>query len=209
MDDYYLLYEKYKDCSMVPPDTYVRNLVLAELVSPVEGAVVECGVWRGGMIAGIAEILGHDRDYYLVDSFEGLPPAQEIDGASAIAWQQNTQSPLYFDNCAAAIEVAQATMQRAGVPRVHFVRGWFSESLKEFEVKGAIAVLRLDGDWYDSTMDCLNYLYPQVASGGLVLVDDYYVWDGCSRAVHDYFSKHQLATRIQQFDGDVCYFLKP
>lgn len=209
MDEYYTLYVKYQACSMVPPDTYVRNLLLTELVSHVEGAVVECGVWRGGMIAGIAEVLGPERDYYLFDSFEGLPPAQTIDGARAIAWQQDTESPIYFNNCTAAIGEARATMQRAGVPRVHLIPGWFNQTLKDFKVEGAIAVLRLDGDWYDSTLDCLTYLYPQVAPGGLIIIDDYYVWDGCSRAVHDYLAAHQFAARIQQFDGDVCYLIKP
>jgi len=67
------VYRKYADHTMVPADSYIRNLDLAEKVRNVEGCVVECGVWRGGMIAGIADLFDGGRDYYLLDSFAGLP----------------------------------------------------------------------------------------------------------------------------------------
>src|SRR5437016_4177003 len=67
------IYEKYRHHSMIPPATYIRNLELAQRVQNVKGCIIECGVWRGGMIAGIAEVLGPDRDYLLFDSFEGMP----------------------------------------------------------------------------------------------------------------------------------------
>ena len=67
------VYEKYAAFTMIPQSDYLLNLQLAETVSEIEGAVVECGVWRGGMIAGIAEVLGGSREYILCDSFQGLP----------------------------------------------------------------------------------------------------------------------------------------
>lgn len=70
---------------MITADDYVENLRLARWVGQVRGSIIECGTWRGGMIAGIADVLGRDRRYYLFDSFEGLPPAKEIDGAAALA----------------------------------------------------------------------------------------------------------------------------
>src|SRR5256885_815316 len=78
---------KYRRWSMVPSVAYVSNLRIAANVKNVPGVVVECGTWRGGMIAGIADVLGSNRRYYLFDSFEGLPPAREIDGTGALAWQ--------------------------------------------------------------------------------------------------------------------------
>src|SRR5262245_55056045 len=77
---------KFKPFSMVGEAQYVDNLRLASQVRRISGDIVECGVWRGGMSAGIAEILGDDRTYWLFDSFEGLPPTQEIDGPAAARW---------------------------------------------------------------------------------------------------------------------------
>jgi hypothetical protein len=66
----------------------------------------------------------------------------------------------------------------------------------------------LDGDWYDSTMDCLANLFNKVNKGGIIIVDDYYVWDGCSRAVHDYLSKNNLTEKIRQSEAGICYIIK-
>src|ERR1039457_3011063 len=89
------IYAKYRDYTMIPETTYIRNLRIAECVRRLKGPIVESGVWRGGMIAGIAELLGPDRQYVLFDSFEGLPPAKEIDGAHALAWQADPSSSTY------------------------------------------------------------------------------------------------------------------
>ena len=91
---------------------YVANLCIVRALQSVPGCVVECGVWRGGMIAGIAEVLGPEREYILFDSFEGLPPAKEIDGEAALAWQSDKSSPLYHDNCAAEQKFAAEAMAR-------------------------------------------------------------------------------------------------
>src|SRR5262245_48397715 len=75
-----LIYRKYRDFTMCPRSAYVANLTLAYRYAHVQGSVVECGTWRGGMIAGIAELLGGGRTYHLFDSFEGLPRSRAIDG---------------------------------------------------------------------------------------------------------------------------------
>jgi O-methyltransferase len=104
---------------MIPSATYKGNLDLCEKYCHIEGAIVECGVWRGGMIAGIAEILGSTRNYYLCDSFEGLPPAKQIDGEAALQWQRETNSPIYFDNCKAEIDFATKAMQISPAGKVN------------------------------------------------------------------------------------------
>jgi O-methyltransferase len=200
---------KYRPFTMIPKNVFVDNLMLASLVSQLPGCVVECGVWRGGMIAGIAEVLGADRHYYLFDSFEGLPAAKEIDGPTALRWQADKKSPVYHDNCAAAVEYSKRAMRMSPAERVTFVEGWFAESLPGFVPKENIAVLRLDADWYDSTMQCLDALYPHVVPGGVVIIDDYYTWDGCAKAVHDYLSAHKLPDRIRQTRASVCYIIRP
>src|SRR5690242_3128939 len=192
------LYRKYKSYTMIPEPVFLDNLRLVRDHAPATGAVVECGVWRGGMSAAVAELLGPDRDYYLYDSFEGLPAAKQIDGTAALAWQAETSSPAYFDNCRAEMEHAQRAISLSGALRTHIVKGWFSDTLTTFPAAQSIAVLRLDGDWYESTMQCLTELFPHVAAEGLIIVDDYYMWDGCALAVHDFLSRMRLPCRLRQ-----------
>jgi O-methyltransferase len=200
-------YRRFSKFTMIPEAVYVENLLLAKSVSHREGCVVECGVWRGGMIAGIAEILGPDRQYFLFDSFEGLPNAQKIDGQGALEWQANTKGIEYHDNCSAKPQYAEDAMALSGAKCFHLVKGWFSETLLTFVPPAPILLLRLDADWYDSTMTCLRALYPYVSSGGLIILDDYYTWDGCSRAVHDFLSETSSTDRIFSRNG-ICFIRK-
>jgi O-methyltransferase len=202
------IYNKYRDYTMIPEKVYVANLELCSRFIEENGCIVECGVWRGGMIAGISELLGDNRQYVLFDSFEGLPPAKRIDGPAAISWQSNKDSPYYFDNCRADIEHAHQAMNISGTKSYKIVKGWFSETLPEFYFRDKIDILRLDADWYNSISECLNILYPQVRAGGLIIIDDYYTWDGCSVAVHEYLAKKRLSDRIYQHPSDVCYIIK-
>jgi O-methyltransferase len=79
--------------------------------------------------------------------------------------------------------------------KIHIYKGWFEETLGKYP--GAeIAVLRLDGDWYESTMTCLDQLFPYVSFGGIVLLDDYDAWDGCALATHDFLSKNKSRSRL-------------
>ena len=79
---------------MLHEGKYVNNLELCFEYKRIPGCVVECGVWRGGMSAGMAEVLGVERNYFLFDSFEGLPPAREdLDGTAAVAWQRQDATP--------------------------------------------------------------------------------------------------------------------
>lgn len=80
------VYQRFKDYTMIPTHIYCENLLLLDRVHSIPGAIVECGTWKGGMIAGIASILGDEKEYWLFDSFEGLPPTKEIDGTKAIEW---------------------------------------------------------------------------------------------------------------------------
>ncbi|MGE4288391.1 MAG: TylF/MycF/NovP-related O-methyltransferase [Salinivirgaceae bacterium] len=193
---------------MVPKPVYIDNLELIRRHKLVPGDIVECGVWRGGMMAGIAELMGRNRIYHLFDSFEGLPPAKDIDGEAARDWQKNTESPGFYDNCKAEIEFAQAAMQKSKVRWANFHKGWFNKTLPGFKFENGIAVLRMDADWYDSTMDILVNLFPQVNPNGLIILDDYYAWDGCAKALHDYLSDRKLAYRIAQYNNEVCYLIK-
>jgi len=201
------IYRRFRSYTMIPPAAFISNLILAERARHVPGCVVECGVWRGGMSAGLAVILGPDRRYYLFDSFEGLPPAKQIDGPAALKWQQSIEAPEYRDNCSAPPEYAKEAMSLAGANHVELIKGWFAETVPNHFFDEPIALLRLDADWYDSTIVCLEGLFDRLSPGGIVIIDDYYTWTGCSRAVHDFLSHRSATERIDAFGG-VCYLVK-
>lgn len=194
---------------MIPLENYVKNIKICEKHKFLAGDIVECGTWKGGMIAGIAEIMGEtDRTYFLFDSFEGLPKAQPIDGEAALKWQQDTGSEYYHDNCKASIYDASEAMSLTRVKNVQIIKGWFKDTLPSFNIENGIAVLVLDGDWYDSIQECLKYLYPQVVRNGLVIIDDYYVWDGTSKAVHNYLNSINSPSKIYTLCDGIAYIKK-
>jgi len=197
------LYEKYKGFTMVPEATFDANIELAASVT-VKGCVVECGVWKGGMIAAMAETMGKNRHYCLFDSFEGLPPAQEIDGWAAQEYQRNTEAPNYYDNCRVDADFAMQAMEMSGASYSIYA-GWFGDTLPK--LLAPIAVLRLDGDWYSSTMTCLTSLYDQVAPGGLVIIDDFFAWEGCANATLEFFSSVKQPINFDSRTG-MCWVVK-
>lgn len=193
---------------MTPEHTFYENLYLAEqYVKSVPGDVIECGVWRGGLIASFAHLLGNKRNYYLFDSFEGLPDAKAVDGEAALEWQKDKASANYLDNCKAEVDFSIKAMETTG-SKYFIEKGWFDETMPKFKSTSKVALLRLDGDWYDSIMVSLKNLYPLVVKGGLIIIDDYYTWDGCSRAVHDYLSQTNSTDRIRNTAGGVTYIIK-
>lgn len=201
------LYKKFTDYTMISANRYIRNLLLIRQYRNIAGSVVECGTWRGGMIAGIASLLGAERSYYLYDSFEGLPDATPIDGKKALSWQADKISSNYYDNCSAEESEAVKAMALSGATKVTISKGWFSDTLTQYQ--GAnIAVLRLDGDWYESTMECLVNMFPKVSVGGVIIIDDYYTYAGCARAVHDYLSRNNREERIRQYANEIAYIKK-
>jgi O-methyltransferase len=203
---YKKIYRNYAKFTMIPEYLYIENLRITNQVKTIHGDVVECGVWRGGMSAGMAEVLGGDRNYYLFDSFEGLPEAKEIDGQAATKWQNDKESDFYYNNCMAEVSFAETAMSQTGCD-FKLIKGWFNKTIPEFNFSDEIAVLRLDGDWYESTMTCLQGLYPKVVENGIIIIDDYFAWDGCSKAVHDYLSEIKSNSRIRTFK-ELCYIIK-
>ena len=197
------LYMDYKHYTMVPYPSFRDNIKLILNYNLPKGDIVECGVWKGGMIASIAKILGNNRHYYLFDSFEGLPLVKDIDGKAAYEWQKNNT----FNNCIISEDFAQQAMKKSRINNYKIIKGYFENTLKDTEIK-EVALLRLDADWYDSTMICLKELFPKVTNNGLIIIDDYYHWDGCSKAVHDFLSKYKLPHKIRCTRNGVAYIIK-
>ncbi len=201
------IFHRYSEYTMIPAMKFASNALLCEKKGITEGCIVECGVWRGGMSAGIADILP-GRTHYLFDSFEGLPPATNLDGPGATEFQRDVHSVFYRDNLRAERSFAERAMNLSAAKESFLVPGWFEDTVANVAFPTPIAVLRLDGDWYESTMQCLSGLYSKVSPGGLIIIDDYYDWEGCARAVHDFLSAHKLIDRLRQTEQEVCYFIK-
>ena len=201
--------------SMVFPATlHDLSVRVREVVDGgVPGDLVECGVWRGGsafLMAAVLDMVGDgDRRVWLFDSFEGLPPPEDVDGPGAAAYARDRDSPSYHDNCRAGLEEVRANARSFGVEhRTELVAGWFEDSLPAARERvGPIALLRLDCDWHSSVTTCLETLYDQVSPGGIVIVDDYYTWDGCALAVHEFLGRRSLTHRLHEAAG-VAYFRK-
>ena len=184
----------------------------------IPGALVECGVWRGGSAAimGLAaQNHSPTRPLHLFDSFEGLPEPGPEDGASAVEYSGGRGGGrlVPISRCEAGLELVQTFLfQQAGLKPadVVFHAGWFSDTVPAAAKQiGPIAVLRLDGDWYASTQVCLEHLYPLLSSGGVVILDDYLCWEGCQKATDEYRQKNGVTAPIVQVDAECCYWIKP
>lgn len=190
--------------TMTSPERLLATMdaVRYVLTRGVPGALVECGVWRGGSVLTMIRTLQAagvtDRDIYLYDTFTGMttptdldtsafePPAVETwneTPAGRVAWE-----PV-FGPAAFGLEQVRALLAGSGYPdeRIHVVVGPVETTIPS-HVPAGIAVLRLDTDWYESTAHELRHLYPLLDDGGVLILDDYGHWDGARRAVDEYFA---------------------
>jgi O-methyltransferase len=173
----------------------VRDAVLYVERFGIPGAIVECGVLRGGMMMAAArtllELNAADRDIYLFDTYEGMtePSAEDVDFTGESAAALMAQSERTADNiwAYASIEDVQANLRRTGYPeaRLHFVKGPVEETLPE-QAPTEVAVLRLDTDWYESTRHELEHLIPRLVPNGVLIIDDYGHWKGSRKAVDEF-----------------------
>ncbi len=172
----------------------------------VPGDLLEAGVWRGGaslLMRGVLQAHGvKDRRVWLADSFAGLPPP------NAAKYPHDAGIDLYKSpELAVSLEQVQENFRRYGLldGQVKFLKGWFRDTLPTAPVE-RLAVLRLDGDLYESTMDTLTHLYPKLSPGGFLIVDDYGAVEACRLAVHDYRKAHGIADPIRQVDWTGHYW---
>jgi len=161
----------------------------------VPGAIVECGVWRGGSMQAVARTLlargVSDRDLHLFDTFEGMPEPTDVDrrhdgkpAADMLARRPDRSGRVW---AIASLEDVRERMAETGYPaeHVHFHRGLVQETIPA-QAPERLAILRLDTDWYDSTRHELEHLYDRLVSGGVLLIDDYGYWQGARRAVDEF-----------------------
>lgn len=169
----------------------------------VPGDFVECGVAQGGcsaLMATVAKLASPPRRMWLFDSFEGLPSPTTDDYDQNRKSTGNHVRPLVRGSCLGTREqVEWLLFSRFGLDRnsTFLVKGWFQHTLPVHKERiGPIALLRIDGDWYESTKCCLENLYDSVSLGGYVIVDDYGVCFGCKMALHEFFERKGIHPRL-------------
>ncbi len=153
----------------------VRRAVNHAIRNEIPGAMVECGVWRGGIAAILA---GSGRETWLYDTFCGLPEKGQHDGT------MGSDDPSY-SRCVAPL--ADVVAYLGSQP--YYVRGDVRKTIPKHMPK-QIAFLHLDTDFYESTAHELKHLWPLVSKGGVMIVDDYYLWTGVKKAVDEYLPGH-------------------
>lgn len=180
----------------------IRELMSHVVGDQIPGDFVETGAWRGGACIYMRAVLKAfnvvDRKVWVADSFEGLPkPDLQRYPEQDLGDLHHTYTAL-----AVSLEEVQENFRKYGLldDQVQFLKGWFKDTLSTAPIE-RIAVLRLDGDMYASTMDALQALGHKVSAGGFVIVDDYGAVEGCRRAIADYRQAKGITALIQDIDG--------
>lgn len=187
----------------------VRSCVESVIADEVPGHLIETGVFRGGttiFMRGILRAWGvTDRNVYVADSFEGLPEPDPDDLDDVLAHVVLDE----VDRFAVDVEAVQENFRRYDLldDQVVFVKGFFADTLPTLAVD-RFAVIRLDGDYYDSTWDALANLYPKLSVGGYAIIDDYGAPVACKRAVDTYRDEHGITDEIVEVDDQVVYWRK-
>jgi O-methyltransferase len=182
--------------------TSLQRCVETVLADDIPGDLVECGVWRGGacilMRAVLAAYGDETRCVWVADSFAGVP---RPDSANYKA-DKGLRLDLFAPILAVPETEVRANFQRYGLldDQVRFLPGWFKDTLPDAPID-RIAVLRLDGDLYESTIQALDALYPRLSPGGFCIIDDYMI-KACRQAVTDYRAKHGISAEIVDIDGN-------
>lgn len=178
--------------------------------SSIPGAIVECGVWRGGscMMSALALQALNDtsRELWLYDTYEGMSAPSEHDtdwrGVRATELLErgvtNKETSVW---CLATLEDVQTNLARTGYPRdrVHFVKGMVEDTIPT-QAPAQIAILRLDTDFYESTAHELRHLYPRIAPGGVLIIDDYGHWAGARKATDEFFEELGNPVMLNRID---------
>jgi hypothetical protein len=192
----------------------LRDAVLYVDRCDVQGAIVECGVWRGGSVMAVAKTLiatnRRERDLYLFDTFEGMTdptePDIDIGGNSA---SEVLSSEVWADGAGGVLEdllyaslaEVRVNVLSTGYPDrlLHFVKGPVEKTVPE-SAPEQIAILRLDTDWYESTKHELEHLVPRLVSNGVLIIDDYGHWRGARRAVDEYLEASSRPILLHRID---------
>ena len=186
----------------------LRLLTEQALADSIPGDFIETGVWRGGACILMRGLLAAhavvDRTVFVADSFEGLPKA---DTAAYPADEGDTHNE--YAELAISLETVMANFAIYGLldSQVQFLKGWFKDTLPTLNMH-KFALIRLDGDMYESTMDALVNLYSKLSPGGFCIIDDYGAVPACKLAVQDFRTAHGVSAPISQIDWTGVWWRK-
>jgi hypothetical protein len=186
----------------------IRHCAEAVLREGIPGDFLEAGVWRGGAVIfmrGILKAYGIlDRVVWVADSFEGLPP-----GNPARYPKESSFAFHEYADLAVSLEQVRENFARYGLldDQVRFLKGWFRDTLPAAPIE-RLALMRLDGDLYESNMDGLVALYPKLSSGGFAIMDDYGLIQSCNDAVDDFRRERGISEPIRLIEGGGGFWRK-
>jgi len=213
------IYRLVQAYTMTSPERVVAAVRAIDHVvaNRIAGDVVECGVWRGGSMMAMAYALLHRGDagrrLFLYDTFAGMPPPgdRDVQYDGSVAADLLASSPRNAPVWGfASLEEVRRNLESTGYPseRIHFVPGPVEATIP-LTVPAAIAVLRLDTDWYASTRHELRHLYPLLSERGILIVDDYGHWRGAKEATDEYFGESTLRPFLHRIDYTGVLAVKP
>jgi hypothetical protein len=175
----------------------------------IPGAMVECGVWKGGSMMAVAKTLMHlgtcDRMLHLFDTFEGMPEPGRDDrdyrGEAAVDLLTPTHRRRERVKAASSLDEVKSAMASTGyeATKTVFVKGKVEDTIPS-NAPETIALLRLDTDWYESTYHELVHLYPRLSVGGVLILDDYGHWRGARKAVDQFIAERRLKLLLCRID---------
>lgn len=216
------VFEAVKDFTMTSPERVAALVQAVRFVveNRIEGAIVECGVWRGGSTMAVAltlkELGDESREIYLYDTFAGMsaPTDEDVDIGGASAQPKFDKRKISEDSsnyCLSPLDETRENVFGTGYPneKFHFVEGKVEDTIPATLPSEGIALLRLDTDWYESTKHELDHLFPLLAAEGPIIIDDYGHWQGAKKAVDEYFAEHNLRIFLNRIDYTGRIGIKP
>jgi len=198
---------KAKNFTMTSQERQIGLLRAVEYIvqNNIDGDIVECGVWKGGSMMIIALKLlelNINKNLYLFDTFEGMTNPSEVDndfyGKNAISHYENANTENW---CYSALEEVKRNLETTKYPAnsIFFIKGDVKETLPVNNI-GKISLLRLDTDWYESTKYELEFLFPKLVNGGVIIIDDFGHWQGAKKAVTEYFTSNNIKIFLHRLD---------
>ena len=178
------------------------------LTNNIKGDLIETGVWRGGAVIFMRAVLkAHgitDRVVWVADSFEGLPKPDKNKYTHDTGDEHYLQTML-----SVSLEDVMHNFKKYDLldEQVKFLKGWFKDTLPNAPIE-KLALLRLDGDMYESTMDALTNLYWKVSIGGYIIIDDWNAIKACKAAVEEFRAEHNIKDKIVAIDQTGVYWQK-
>lgn len=191
----------------------IRSCIESILHDGTPGDFIEAGVWRGGAAIFMRAVLkAHgitDRSVWAADSFEGLPKPDPLIFPLEAKIQSGPVMQKVYHNLAVSLEEVTRNFKAYGLmdDQVKFLKGWFKDTLPNAPI-GALSLIRLDGDFYESTRDGLTYLYDRLSVGGYIIIDDYGQdsWTYCRKAVDEFRAERHIEAPLIPVDSSCSYW---